>query len=99
MACDCCDPWLDLLFLFVYFVGFVLAVAWISNLHEFFKFVRKEGNIRKVSDWLQIGKRYTELKKDNDSLREQCKDLLSDKLSLTLKVVELEVEIKRLGDS
>jgi hypothetical protein len=90
VACDCCPNWKEFLFLASYFVGSLLVVAALGLIGAF---------VKKVSDWLQIGKRWTELKEENALLRKQCDDLSVAKRHLTLKVEELGHKIKRLGES
>lgn len=73
-----------------YFVGALLVVVALGLVGAF---------VKKESDWLQIGKRWTELKEENDVLRKQCDDLSVANRHLTFKVEELSHNIKRLDES
>jgi len=90
MACDCCPLWMDFLWLASYFVGLLFFGYFLMLSNELSK---------KLSDWLQVGKRYTDLKENNDLLRKQIDSLSSDKRRLTCTVEQLGNEIKRLGES
>jgi uncharacterized protein YlxW (UPF0749 family) len=75
--------WESLLFFFAYAVFALFFVYFVLLTSEFSK---------KLSDWLQVGKRYTELKEENDSLRKECREL-------SFEIKKLENKIKRLGES